>query len=91
MVSSLFKTSIHATHVKLSGAGIGGLTFACAMAKYPNIQVDIYESTAQISPFGAGLGIWPRAWDILETIGVADDLKKVAGIPPTNEMSKTSF
>lgn len=43
-----------------SGAGIGGLTFALALSRYTDIDIDIYESARALTEVGAGIGIFPR-------------------------------
>ncbi|KAF5391213.1 hypothetical protein D9757_003074 [Collybiopsis confluens] len=70
--------------VAICGGGIGGLSNACALARYPDISVNIYESAAKFAPLGAGLGMWPRAWRVLERIGVDDDMAKLTTVPSTN-------
>ena len=59
-----------------SGGGIGGLTFAVALAKSGAVfDVDIYESTSSFSEIGAGLNLWPRVQGIFKTLGLGEDLK----------------
>lgn len=43
-----------------SGAGIGGLTFALALSRYTDIDIDIYEGAHALAEVGAGIGIFPR-------------------------------
>lgn len=43
-----------------SGAGIGGLTCAVALSKYPDIQVDVYEAATKFGEIGAGVAVFPR-------------------------------
>lgn len=64
-----------------SGGGVGGLTLAVALSKAPNIEVDIYEAASEFAEIGAGVGVWPRTWKILQALGLADDLAAVADIP----------
>ncbi|KAK7062640.1 hypothetical protein VNI00_000128 [Paramarasmius palmivorus] len=64
--------------VAICGGGIGGLIHACALSKFSSISTNIYESASQLSMFGAGIGMWPRTWGILEAMGLADDMKKVS-------------
>lgn len=59
-----------------SSGGIGGLTFAVAVAKAcADIDVNIYESTESFSTVGAGIAVWPRVWDTLRMLGLEDALK----------------
>lgn len=60
-----------------SGGGIGGLSFAVALAQSgADFDVDIYESAPAFSEVGAGIGMWPRVTQILRDLGLEDDLKK---------------
>lgn len=55
------------------GGGIGGLTLAVALSSMgleDLVQVDIYESAPQLTQIGAGITLWPRAWNILEKLGL---------------------
>ncbi|KAJ3862361.1 hypothetical protein EV359DRAFT_74222 [Lentinula novae-zelandiae] len=61
----------------LSGAGIGGLTFALALSRYTDIDIDIYESARALTEVGAGIGIFPRPWKIIKMLGLEADLLKV--------------
>jgi len=62
-----------------SGSGIGGLTLAVALSKLEVdnfLQVDIYESTAKLTQVGAGIMMWPRGWEIIQSLGLQDSLAK---------------
>ena len=64
-----------------SGAGLGGLILALFLQKdCPDFQVDIYESTQELTELGAGIGFFPRVWEILRYLGLEEDLLKIAGI-----------
>lgn len=55
-------------HVAIIGSGIGGLALAIGLLRH-NISYTIYESAAQYSVIGAGVGLGPnalRAMDMLE-------------------------
>lgn len=41
--------------------------------------MDIYESTAELAEVGAGIGFWPRMWEMLTYLGLEDDLVRIAG------------
>lgn len=56
-VSGFFDSRFHSSIDEISGGGIGGLTCAVAFSKYSDIAVDIYESAAQFSEIGAGVGM----------------------------------
>ncbi|TFK32298.1 salicylate 1-monooxygenase [Crucibulum laeve] len=70
--------------VVVCGGGIGGLTFALALSKYPNVSVDIYEAASRFSPIGAGIGIWMRVWNILSRLGL-DELADKTFPKPSND------
>lgn len=71
-----------------SGAGVGGLTFAIALAKHLSVSVDLYEAASEFSPTGAGIGIWPRVWDVLCRLGLGE-LATKASSPPTEDPGRT--
>lgn len=82
--------------VAICGGGVGGLMMAVALSKYSDIQVDVYEAAGQFSEVGAGIGMWPRTWNIMESLGLTEDLAKIAVISPTdipsnNCLSRTSI
>ncbi|KAF8586521.1 FAD/NAD-binding domain-containing protein [Ramaria rubella] len=68
--------------VGICGGGIGGLSLAIALSRYPDIKVDVYEAAEQFEEIGAGLMIWKRTWRILELLGLHTDASKVAHSPP---------
>jgi len=45
-----------------SGAGIGGLTLAVALMRFPDIEVEIFEGASRLAEVGAGIGLFPRAF-----------------------------
>ncbi|KAF8072155.1 hypothetical protein FPV67DRAFT_1748853 [Lyophyllum atratum] len=75
--------------VAICGGGIGGLAFAVALSKYPDIDVDIYEGATKFSEVGAGIGVWPRVWKILEHLGLSEDLARVTALKPSYDLSDT--
>ena len=63
-----------------SGAGLGGLLLALVLQKdCPDVKVDVYESTQELTEVGAGIGVWPRIWEILRYLGLEDALRQGAG------------
>ncbi|KAJ7648636.1 hypothetical protein DFH06DRAFT_1209241 [Mycena polygramma] len=62
--------------VAICGAGIGGLTLAVALARYPDIEVELFESATTLTELGAGVGIFPRPWKIIKMLGLEEDLLK---------------
>ncbi|KAJ4474008.1 hypothetical protein C8J55DRAFT_562652 [Lentinula edodes] len=78
--------------VAICGGGIAGLAHACALARYPDISVNIYESADKFSPFGAGIGVWPRAWNVLCALGLGEDMAKItSGSPTSSPVQSFSF
>ncbi|KAK0217043.1 hypothetical protein IW262DRAFT_166080 [Armillaria fumosa] len=71
--------------VAVCGGGIGGLAFALAASKHSHIAVEVYEASSGFSSFGAGIGLWPRAWSVLTTLGLGDHLMKIASSSPTTD------
>ncbi|OCH90229.1 salicylate hydroxylase [Obba rivulosa] len=70
-------------NVAIVGGGITGLAFAIALSKdAPDLNVDIYEATSSFSTIGAGIGMWPRVWEIMEIYGLAEALDQQQGANP---------
>jgi hypothetical protein len=69
-----------------SGGGIGGLTCAVALSKYPDIDVDVYEAGTSFTQNGPGCGVWLRTWDVLQKLGLDHDLARIAGTQPTGDL-----
>lgn len=57
--------------IAVIGAGIGGLSLALALRRV-GLPVTVYEAAADLTPVGAGIGLWPGALKALREIGVAD-------------------
>ena len=65
--------------MNVSGCGIGGLALGAFLSKFSaengtDIQVDIYESKPEVSTLGAGVGIWKHSWEVLQELGVEEDV-----------------
>ncbi|KAJ7581793.1 hypothetical protein C8J56DRAFT_1006031 [Mycena floridula] len=61
----------------ISGGGIGGVTLAIALSRYPEIDFNLYESAAAFEEIGAAVGIFGRSLDAPENMGVAAALEKI--------------
>uniref|UniRef100_A0A0W0FYG3 FAD-binding domain-containing protein n=1 Tax=Moniliophthora roreri TaxID=221103 RepID=A0A0W0FYG3_MONRR len=70
-------TSNSRLKVAICGAGIGGLTCALALSKFPDIEIDVYESAGKLAEIGAGIGLFPRPWKIIRALGLEQDLLRV--------------
>ena len=64
-------TSNHLTTFKLAiiGGGIGGLSLALGLNKYPNIDYHVYEAAPAFGEIGAGVSIGVNAQRALQLIG----------------------
>ncbi|KZP07956.1 FAD/NAD(P)-binding domain-containing protein [Athelia psychrophila] len=67
------------TDTSTSGAGIGGLTFCVALGKQSNIKMDLYEAAHEFGEIGAGIGMWYRTQQIMEKLGLYEDLAALEG------------
>ncbi|EIW82773.1 FAD/NAD(P)-binding domain-containing protein [Coniophora puteana RWD-64-598 SS2] len=67
--------------VAIVGGGVGGVTLAVALSKYPDIAVDVYERASQFAEVGAGVGLWPRPFKVLKKLGLGDALLKKTPVP----------
>lgn len=71
---------------------MGGLLLAVALSRHPDIQVDVYEGADSLTEPGAGVGLWPRTWKIMDALDLQEELIKVAIVPPEEVSSQlTSF
>ncbi|KAJ8082463.1 hypothetical protein PM082_008318 [Marasmius tenuissimus] len=78
--------------VAICGGGIGGLVLAHSLARYPTLSVAIYEAAPKGAIYGAGIGMWPRTWEVLRKVGLAEKLKKVSlSFPAENDSLAFSF
>ncbi|TFK33081.1 hypothetical protein BDQ12DRAFT_658445 [Crucibulum laeve] len=67
--------------VAICGAGIAGLTLACILSTHaPHINIDIYESKPEVSAIGEGVAIWKRSWQIIQDLGLEDEMRR-RGVP----------
>lgn len=61
--------------VNIIGAGISGLTIALTL-KQRGLNVNIFESSAEIKPVGAGIIIANNAMQVLKKMGIQDKIEK---------------
>jgi salicylate hydroxylase len=66
------------TRVAIIGGGIGGLTAANALLR-SGVEVSVYESAGELKEIGAGVALHANAMRVLQFIGVADAVRKIAG------------
>ncbi|GAA3834333.1 FAD-dependent monooxygenase [Sphaerisporangium flaviroseum] len=67
------------SHAVVIGGGIGGLTAAAALS-LKGWSVTVCERAGSLEPVGSGLAIAPNALKALDTIGVGDDVRKLAAM-----------
>jgi salicylate hydroxylase len=80
-------------HIAIIGRGIGGLSFAIGLQKYPHISFTIYESHSSFSEIGAGLGFTTNAHRAMSLISPAlyEKFKSVALFNGTEEKRGFAF
>jgi salicylate hydroxylase len=66
--------------IVIIGAGIGGLTAACAL-RQNGFEVEVYERSPELGEVGAGLQIGPNAVKVLNALGLEDRLRRIAAEP----------
>ena len=71
--------------IVIAGAGIGGLCAALGLVKR-GFQVAVYEQSLHLGEIGAGLQLSPNAMHVLQSLGVADEVKTKAFIPTSAVM-----
>lgn len=62
--------------VNIIGAGIGGLTTALTL-KQRGLNVNIFESSAEIKPVGAGIILANNAMQVFQKLGIHDKIEKL--------------
>ncbi|KAH7915889.1 hypothetical protein BJ138DRAFT_1122229 [Hygrophoropsis aurantiaca] len=67
--------------VAISGGGIGGLMLALTIGRYSDVPIDLYEAQSEITTVGAGISIWRRTMEIMQELGLDEDIAKVATRP----------
>ncbi|PIL34427.1 hypothetical protein GSI_03202 [Ganoderma sinense ZZ0214-1] len=67
--------------IAIVGGGMGGLVLGLCLKKYaPDVHFDIYESAAELTEVGAGIGMSPRIWTIMKELGLDEELLTIAGM-----------
>ncbi|KJA23632.1 hypothetical protein HYPSUDRAFT_215178 [Hypholoma sublateritium FD-334 SS-4] len=70
--------------IAICGAGIGGLTAAVALSRYPDIEVEIFEAAEKLAELGAGVGIFPRPWEVIKKLHLEEELLRYTEAKPTD-------
>lgn len=71
--------------IAIVGAGIGGLTLAIALQRR-GFRPVIYERAPQLGEVGAGITLWPNANKVLFSLGLQEDLDRIAEEPANQSM-----
>lgn len=71
-----------------SGGGIAGLCLSVSLAKYRDIELNVYEAAATFKEVGAGVMMWGRVWRVLSLLGMADAFRELAGDTKDGDTSK---
>ncbi|KAF8526225.1 FAD/NAD(P)-binding domain-containing protein [Hysterangium stoloniferum] len=79
-------TSSVRLRVAICGGGIGGLTLALALARYADLQLEIYEGATKFEEIGAGLALWGRSVQALKKLGLEPKLRRIS--PGSDEKSE---
>lgn len=66
--------------VLIIGGGIGGLTAALALRKF-GFDAHVYEQASLLREVGAGVQTGPNAVRVLEWLGLAEPLRRIAVVP----------
>lgn len=64
--------------IAVCGGGIAGLCLGVALARFPDIEVNVYEAAATFKEVGAGVMMWGRTWRVLSLLGLADAYRELA-------------
>ncbi|KAG2126583.1 hypothetical protein DEU56DRAFT_959331 [Suillus clintonianus] len=72
--------------VAICGAGIGGLVLAITIGKFAgrDIHIDLYEAHDTITTAGAGVSLWRRATEIMEELGMYEEMSYVSTKPSSS-------
>ena len=75
------RTGNHETAVLIVGAGPAGLVLACELARR-NVDCLVAEKDAQLFAGSRGKGLQPRTQEVLEDLGVLDQVRAHGGLYP---------
>ncbi|KAG6819243.1 hypothetical protein H0H93_013852, partial [Arthromyces matolae] len=51
-----------------------------ALSEFPDIDVEIYEAASQLAEIGAGIGIFPRPWRVIQVLGLEEEMSKYSEV-----------
>lgn len=58
------------------------MALAATIGRYSKTSVDVYEADREITTAGAGVGLWRRAWRIMQLLNLEDAVIDKAIQPP---------
>ncbi|AKQ66628.1 Salicylate hydroxylase [Myxococcus hansupus] len=76
-------------HVLVAGAGIGGLTLACALRR-AGLSVTVFERSEALKWVGAGLTVQMNATAALRRIGLCDEVTRAGACPTDSAILRPS-
>ena len=69
---------------------MGGLVLALCLKKYASdVRFDIYESAAELTEVGAGIGMTQRIWWVMKELELQEELLTITGT--TNHSGTFAF
>ncbi|MBL0696724.1 FAD-dependent monooxygenase [Comamonas sp. JC664] len=76
-------------HVLVAGAGIGGLTLACALRR-AGLSVTVFERSEALTWVGAGITVQMNATAALRRIGLCDEVARAGACPTDSAILRPS-
>ncbi|PIL34400.1 hypothetical protein GSI_03175 [Ganoderma sinense ZZ0214-1] len=72
--------------IAIIGGGMGGLVLGLCLKKYAadTVHFDIYESAAELTEVGAGVGMSSRIWSIMRELDLEEELLTITGTRDRN-------
>jgi 2-polyprenyl-6-methoxyphenol hydroxylase-like FAD-dependent oxidoreductase len=81
LTSQIWQSYTYFMKISIIGAGIAGLTTAISLRKFrPDIQLEIFEGSAQMKAVGAGLGLGANAVAAFDHIGIKPEVLAVSNV-----------
>lgn len=68
--------------IAIIGGGIGGVAFAVALSRFPDLDVQLFEAAPQFSEIGAGVSFGPNAVRAIQRLGLEGTYRRIADTSP---------
>lgn len=68
--------------IAIIGGGIGGVAFAVALSRFPDLDVQLFEAAPQFSEIGAGVSFGPNAVRAIQRLGLEEAYRRIADASP---------